>query len=200
MRSDLVRAEASWLRRALGAGPDPLRRRRDWWVAALSLVLLIAAVAAVPMGAVRGHAAYGSESRAAAVEATSRREVRAEVVTQPESLLTGHNRVQRSERWAVVRWRGTDDRSHTARTRVPNSAEVGDASPIWVADGRRVTPPRTDGQVLVAAIAAGMGFVAIVAVVCGLLIAGIRALSHWWGILSWEREWASVEPKWTRRG
>src|SRR5690348_10509063 len=171
-----------------------------WLFIAAALLLLVVAAGV-------GGSVHRDGLARAATDAVQRKQVLAEVVAD-DRLGTGRFRT------VAARWAGPDGVPITGRIALgppapagragalvrPATAEPGRRVPIWVDDrGRPGAPPATVAQ------AAQAGAVAAVT----LVLLGLAGLSGaWLGVRAvvarsndrhWEREWARVGPRWSRR-
>jgi hypothetical protein len=101
----------------------------------------------------------------------------------------------------VARWTTADGTVHTGRVPVTAVRPGTDGTMrIWIdAAGALSRPPTTAGQ---AVQAAAVTFVAVALAGLALLAAawaGVQALVDRRNAARWEREWARVGPKWSRR-
>ncbi|HEV2777847.1 MAG TPA: hypothetical protein VGX25_00445 [Actinophytocola sp.] len=188
--SMLARCKRLWTRGAFIRPPDRVER-------ALVLSVLIVALALVPVALTAASDAYAARASVAQAQAQQRHATVATLVrdapqARPGSGLT-HTAVVPA-RWTaggVIR---------TGEVRADAGLRAGAEVPIWLDE----TGNPTDRPATVAG-AAMAGFVvallvwltgaALCAVVC---ILGVLAVNRW-RRATWTREWARVEPQWSRR-
>jgi hypothetical protein len=158
-----------------------------WILVAAGLLMLVLA------GSVAA-AVHRDGNARAATEAVQRHEVLAELVARPGPM-AGRYHV------GTVRWTAADGTVRTGRVPVTAVRPGTDGTVrIWV-DARDALsrPPTTPGQ---AAQAAAVTFVAVALAGLALLVAawaGVRVLVDRRNAARWEREWARVGPRWSRR-
>jgi hypothetical protein len=178
-----------------GRGPDRMPRRPTDRVEDLAAWLLLAAGLLVLVFAGSVAAAVHREGVARArVEVVQRHQVDAELVVAPAPV-SGRYRV------GTARWTAPDGSTRTGRVPVTATRPGTDGTlRIWVDEtGSLSRPPTTPGQ---AAQAAVVTFLAVVIVGIALLAgawAGVRLLVDRSNAARWEREWARVGPRWSRR-
>lgn len=181
--------------------PNPLRRRSDvieaWTVLVTAVLLVLGAPLA---GLVAGWWAHDVAREVAAQQRAERHRVRAEVIDgkpgSPGTAQAGRERFHR----ATVRWTEPGVGSRTASARVPSDARQGDAVGLWFdSRGRQVSPPADTAAVWQHTLGIGVcgaGGGAVVVLLGRSVVRG-RALRH--RMTEWERDWALVEPRWSRR-
>jgi hypothetical protein len=82
----------------------------------------------------------------------------------------------------------------------PGHIPAGTPAGVWVdLDGRPTTAPPTRTQAVAVGIAAGVGVVVLGGVVLGGMSLGVRRWLLARNAAAWTREWALVEPEWSRR-
>ncbi|KAA5825487.1 hypothetical protein F1721_33200 [Saccharopolyspora hirsuta] len=193
-------AEARWFGQALGRKPNPLRRCRDRLTAVLILGLVVAAVTAVPLGALAwGRAAYESDVLAEA--GTARHPVEAVVIAEPRREVVGVNPDFLVTRYrAEARWTGADGAPRVQMIDVETGAAVGSAIAVWVDDAERLAAaPRSEGQLRASAAGATAGALFTGEALCAALIACVRAAAGARAGRAWGREWEVVGPQWTQQ-
>ncbi|WP_413759856.1 hypothetical protein [Streptomyces sp. MMBL 11-3] len=170
---------------------NPLRRRSDvaeaWVVLTTGLLL---AVGAPAVGAV-----VGLDMQAAAARQGQDWHPTAAVVVE-DAPYGGYLDRVRTE----VRWTASDGASRTERALVRSGSEAGARATVWLDDaGALHDPPLTDGQAAVEGVVFGTSATVVTRAV---------VLAGGWGARvrldrrrqrEWEREWASVGPRWGRR-
>lgn len=122
------------------------------------------------------------------------------VLTADASFVATGAMAETGQTEAPVRWSAPDRSVHTAVTQVQPGTRAGTATTAWIdANGRLRHPPMSPGDMTVLA---DLGGACAATGVC-LLAAGTRRVivrveleRHRARV--WEREWAEVEPRWTR--
>jgi hypothetical protein len=190
-RVGMARGRSARRRRAVDRMPRrPTDRVEDlvaWLLAAAGLLTLVLA------GAVAG-AVHGDGVARSVTEVAQRHDAVAELVTHPGPL-SGRYQV------GVARWTTADGTVHTGRVPVTAVRPGTDGRMrIWIdAAGALSRPPTTAGQAL---LAAAVTFVAVTLAGLALLAAawaGVQALVDRRNAARWERDWARVGPRWSRR-
>jgi hypothetical protein len=158
-----------------------------WLLVAAGLLTLMLA------GAVAG-AVHGDGVARSVTEVAQRHEVVAELVARPRPV-SGRYQV------GVARWTTADGTVHTGQVPVTAVRPGTDGTlRIWIdATGALSRPPTTAGQ---AVQAAAVTFMAVALAGLALLAAawaGSQALVDRCNAARWERDWARVGPKWSRR-
>ena len=185
----------AWPVRWLRIGRGSLKRGTDRVEMAFRAAVLVAFLAAVPVGLVVGSAMQRQQVAVAAQQARERHPVQAVILADPA--LPSDTTADTAP--AAVSW-SDHGKERTATTDVPVTARAGTAVTLWVSsDGRVTTPPLDPGTALGPAIwvgaLAGLGvpFVAWCALglACGIL--AVRRSRQW------EADWQAVEPLWTSR-
>ncbi|GAA4865693.1 Rv1733c family protein [Saccharopolyspora rosea] len=198
-----LKAHAGWLVHALGLARNPLRRPIDRVAAAISVLLLLVALAAVPAAAVFGKTLHERLAERAAVAAATSHPVTAVLLTPP-SLSTpaseGYNQDSLTST-ASVQWQtGSGPRTETMQ--VPAGSSRGDTLTIWADQhGDRVPPPPTQSSVTASAIFAALLVLLIAELACFGLIGGTQHLARLLALRGWEREWAFLQRggTWSQR-
>ncbi|GGJ02791.1 hypothetical protein GCM10011581_44820 [Saccharopolyspora subtropica] len=198
-----LKAHATWLVNALGMSRNPLRRPIDRAAAAISLLLLTAAVVVVPVSALFGVSLHENLTQRAAYAAQTTHRVDAVLTTAPTmSVPVSEVYTQDSiSSTAVVEWR-TDQGTRTATMQVPANAAPGDTVPLWIDQaGNRVPPPPTPGSVTVSAVFAALLLLLVLELGCFALISATQRLARRIGMRAWEREWAFLQRggTWSQR-
>ncbi|MCL8011565.1 hypothetical protein [Streptomyces sp. AS02] len=192
-----MRSQVSGRRRR----PNPLRRRSDvmaTWTLRAAAVLLV--VVAPLVGVAAGWWAHDDARTTAREQRADRHPVRAEVVGgTSEAVPTAHGGRQPSAE-VTVRWTEPGDGARTAMARVPVGTRAGETVRVWLdSRGRSVAPP-ADGtavwqHTVTVGVCATAGAVAVV--LLGHAVVRHAAMRRRLG--EWERDWARIEPDWTRR-
>jgi hypothetical protein len=176
---------------------NPLRRRSDvveaWVVLVTGLVMVVGGPTA---GVMAGSAVDGAMRQ----ERADRHRVPAVLmenapVPRPVADGTDSQRVR-----VAVRWTAPGGVVHTGTVQVQEGRRAGTATVVWTDDrGRRVAEPPSVEQGVTRAALAGASSTAGV---CVVALAG-RGVARWRLDRSrtreWERAWAEVGPRWSRR-
>jgi hypothetical protein len=190
----MARGRAVRRRRAADRMPRrPTDRIEDlvaWLLVAAGLLALVFA------GSV-ATAVYRDAAARSVAEVAQRHEVVAELVARPAPMtpMTGRYRT------GTARWTAADGTVHTGRVLVTAVRPGTDGTMrVWIdAAGALSRPPTTPGQaVQAAAVTAVAVALAGLALLAGVW-AGVRALVDRSNAARWERDWARVGPRWSRR-
>ncbi|MGD9527137.1 Rv1733c family protein [Pseudonocardia sp.] len=179
------RARSSFPRRL----PDRIEDAAAWLLATLAL---LATLGAALVGQAVYAAAAGEQAR------TDRVQVTATVLEDAPPVLTpGPAAPAMSVRAA---WTAPDG-PHTGQIVVAGQLPAGSVYPIWVdLSGRPVPAPPSTVDAVVSGVALAMSvLVGAFSMLAGLWWA-VRAWTRRLASAAWEREWAAVEPRWSRRG
>lgn len=180
--------------------PDPREGRRPtdviedvvaWILTSAGSFLLVVTIFV-------GLVAHGDAVERGRLERATRTPVEAVLVTDAPVIEGGKGSAP-----GVVRvdahWAAPDGTAHTGRVPAAAGAPAGSVVTVWIdGDGRVTTPPVDEaGAVVIGGVTAG-----------GLLVAGGALLALCWTAVRfvtgrcnarrWEREWARVEPEWSR--
>ncbi|MUL81110.1 MULTISPECIES: hypothetical protein [unclassified Mycolicibacterium] len=172
-----------WVLRALSR--NPLVRGIDRLEAWAMVLALVFAALVIPHAINVGQNIYGETLRTAEIQAQTRTQVDATVVTD-----TNPKKPNAPDATAVVTLTWTANGTpHTGVVRPGRSIKVGDTIPIWVdRAGRRVPPPMSPDSAGTYAAATG-AFVWLGAVMlCGLVLAALRALLDRLRFHTWSAE------------
>ncbi|OBG85625.1 hypothetical protein A5699_23845 [Mycobacterium sp. E802] len=172
-----------WVLRALGR--NPLVRRSDRFEAWAMVLVAIFVVLVIPHAVTVGENVYAHTLRTAEIQAQTRKPVQATVVDDtPATAMPDEG----TTATATVTWTANGT-PHTGAVRPTRSLKAGDTVPIWVDEnGRRVSAPLSPSSAGTYAIAAAVSVWLGTAVLCGLAIAGLRALLDRLRIRTWAAE------------
>lgn len=190
-----LRAHVAWLVHALGFSPNPLRRRVDRIAAAVTVLLLITALAAVPAGMVVGSGLHTDLSAKAEHDAATSRQVEGTLLTPPEVHVPAaeayaHAQLDASAR---VQW-STEAGSRSATLQVPDTAEPGDTIRLWADErGDRVPAPASSGDVVLSAVLGGVFVLLLTQLTCAGLIVATQYLARLQGQRAWARQWSFLQ-------
>ncbi|RRO19411.1 hypothetical protein EIL87_04760 [Saccharopolyspora rhizosphaerae] len=198
-----LRAHAAWLVNALSFSRNPLRRPIDRLAAGLTLLLLMAAMIAVPVSGMFAGSVHRDLSERAEQAVASSRPVSA-VVAEPPSLSIPASEVYSQDAvssTAVVEWRhGLHGQS--ARVQVPSSAKVGDRVEVWVdQQGHRVPPPPDTRSVTASAVFAALLLLVVLEIGSVTLIGAVQVGARRIAMNAWAREWEHLQQggTWSQR-
>jgi hypothetical protein len=157
-------------------------------------LLVTAALLLMVLAGVAAAAVYRDGVRRSGIEAAERHQVSAEVVGRPNGMAARYP-------IGTARWSTPEGTPRIGR--VPMTAvrpAGGGTTQIWVdAAGAPSRPPTTPAQaVQAAAVTAVAVCLAGLALLAGAW-AGVRSLVARCNAARWEREWARVGPRWSRR-
>jgi len=178
-------------------GPGPLKRGSDRLETGFRVFLMLAVLAAAPVGVVVGGAVEHHDAALAAQQDRERHPVQAAVLADPP---VPDGAEPGSLVQAVVGWTPPDGRQRTATVAVPFGTRAEDRVRVWIGpDERPATPPLTPrdvrGGAVWAGILAGIGL----PLVAGLVLVGACAALDVRRARQWQIEWLAVEPVWTSR-
>jgi hypothetical protein len=190
-RAGMARGRAVRRRRAVDRMPRrPTDRIEDlvaWLLVAAGLLALVFA------GSV-ATAVYRDGVARSATEVVQRHEVVAELVARPVPM-AGRSRI------GTVRWTAANGTVRTGRVPVTAVRPGTDGTlRIWVdAAGALSHPPTTPGQAVQAAAVTAVAVALVGLALLAGVWAGVRVLVDRSNAARWEREWARVGPRWSRR-
>ncbi|MEU1804651.1 hypothetical protein [Streptomyces sp. NPDC019937] len=176
---------------------NPLKRRSDvveaWVVLVTGLVMVVG-------GPVAGVATGDAVAAGLRQERAERHRVPARLVENAPAALPAADGTDTARVRALVRWTASDGTVHTGTARVDEGRRAGTATTVWTDDrGRLVPDPPSERQAATRATLAGAS---ASAGVCLVSLAG-RGVVRWrldrGREREWERAWAEVGPRWTRR-
>lgn len=181
------------------AGGNPLSREADRTRARMRLVLVVAWLLAAICGVAVGRSAWTDSRRAAEEIALHRHSVQAVAVGE-STFRAGTGLTGRPVSVAPVTWRDPAHRVHTGRVPVPAVTRHGDTVRLWIDDdGNPASAPPGAAETALNAIGLGAGASAVGVLAAGALT-GVRLRSvDRRSAREWEREWESVEPRWSGR-
>lgn len=187
------------LARSLGLDGNPLRRRSD----KVSVGLVAGAILAFLIGAPFLAAATASWAGHAATAEWqtqhSRRQVPAVLLKDaktPESIYSGYF----YGTWVQARWSAPDGRARSGEILALPGLLAGQKVLLWVdAAGTPTGPPMTHQAVSVRKIFTATFTVVMLGVALGYLAVTGRWLLDRHRLAGWGRQWAAIEPQWTRR-
>lgn len=188
MRRRLIR------RLLLGAGP--LKRTTDRLHALSRVVVLIAVLAAVPVGIVVAGTVSGMLHQTAQAQTAARTERTATLLTDAP-VASG---ADGGDVLARAQWRGPQGQAMTGRVLAASGAPAGSSVPVWIdRSGQITSPPMNGGDIAVQSFTAGT--VAALGLPCLVLLLHLLAvqLLDRVRLRRWTAEWATVEPLWAGR-
>jgi hypothetical protein len=158
-----------------------------WLLVAAALLMILLAITVAT-------AVHRNGVQRAALEMAHRHQISAELIARPAAV-TGRYQV------GTARWTTPDGAPRIGR--VPITAIRPDTNGtvrIWVDDdGAPSRPPSTPAGALQAAIAAAVAMALVGLGTLAAAWAGVRVLVDRANAARWEREWARVGPRWSRR-
>lgn len=179
------------------AGIGPTERGSDRVEIAFRLLLLLALVAAVPLGILQGIATYHRQGGVSPQQARDHQPVRAEVMSDPPfaDVLPPDALAD-----VPVAFTAPDGKPVTATVQVWVTTRAHDHLTLWVSpDGRLTGPPAERPRSLAEAVAAGALTGLTVPVVAWALLGLVHLALDAERSREWQREWGAVEPLWTFR-
>jgi hypothetical protein len=155
-------------------------------VAVALLVLLLAGTVA--------QAVHQDALARSVTEAGHRHQVDARLVARP---IAGTSRYQ----LGTAAWTAPNGTAHTGRVPISVARPDADGSlKVWVDDAGVLShPPATAAQAVQAAVVTAIGVALAGIALVAAAWAGVGALVDRWNSARWEREWARVGPRWSRR-
>jgi hypothetical protein len=172
----------TWVRRLATHGP--LVRTSDRIEAAVTLLILICVVLAVPVVGALGTTTYDSRAHEYAAQQLTRHQV--DAVTTAESS-PGKMRYQDTF-VTPVQWQFAG-RQHTDTIRTPVKMKSGDRKPIWVdAAGNRTFAPLTARDAAIDAVGIAVALWLVVAGVGAAVLAVVRNMVNRRRYAAWDRE------------
>ncbi|MGW1681172.1 Rv1733c family protein [Saccharopolyspora sp. NPDC002376] len=190
-----LKAHAAWLVNALGVNRNPLRRPIDRLAAAITVLLLMVALIAIPVAGMLGFSLHSGLTQRAAESAATTRPVDAVLTTDPEmqipvSEVYSHDALSFT---AVAKWR-IGLHAHSATVQVPTNASAGETVTVWVDEaGNRVPPPASSGSIVTSAIFAAILALVVTELACFALIMGTQGFARRVSMRTWEREWLYLQ-------
>lgn len=178
-------------------GRGPLKRCSDRLQFAARLVLLAFALVSVPVALAAGTVVH--EQLQVAVERRAAELVQVTAVAVEDARSTEGPHSAGSPR-ATARWTAPDGSPVEARVIAPVGTSVGDPVTVWTgADGRPAVAPMTSSEVTSSTIVfVGLGW-SFSFVAAGTAYAALCWLLDRQRDQRWTREWAAIEPTWSRR-
>jgi hypothetical protein len=188
--------------RTLGLRPNSLRRSIDVAEAWILVALIVALAVACPLlGVYTGSRTYASEARAARAATQGLTRVDAVLLEDTANYTPAANFSTTADQIAVkARWTGPDMIVHEGRITPTERGRAGAVVPVWIdGGGNAVDAPLQLRQVTEKAVGIGTSttFGLAIALLAGWLY--VRFLFHRRKMLSWQRAWAAVEPRWSGR-
>jgi hypothetical protein len=183
-----------WLRR------NELMRRADWVQAALLVAVIVAAVVLLPIALAAGSETYARQAQLGEEQRQARHRVTA-VLTQDAPPVTygTHGEVVTSFANVPARWTAPDGAERTGKVSAKLGTKSGESVQVWLDEaGNPIAEPMKLAEAKVAGIVTAMSIWGCA--VTGLLVLYLLARFglNKYRSAAWEREWARVEPAWTR--
>ncbi|MFB0631545.1 hypothetical protein [Streptomyces sp. AB3(2024)] len=160
---------------------------------------MLACLLAVICGVAAGRAAWTDAARDTAETARHRHVVTAVTVGET-TYRAGTGPSTRPITMARATWRDPAHRVHTETVPVTAAPRTGDTVSLWADDdGNTTTTPPGTPEIALKAIGLGTGAFVGIALVAGAVLYVRLRLVNARSAQEWEREWESVEPKWSGR-
>jgi len=183
--------------RAFALGRGPLKRGSDRVQFAARLVLLLFVLVSVPVALTVGTVVHEQLRATAEQQAAELTRVTAVAVEDAHPTEAAHSGTRFR---AMVRWAARDGTTVEARVPAPVSTRAGQSVAVWTtADGHPAAAPMTALEVVrstVVLVTLGWSW-SLVAV--GTAYLGLCRLLDQHRDRRWTREWAEIEPTWSRR-
>ncbi|TKG71121.1 Rv1733c family protein [Prauserella endophytica] len=180
--------------RSLFPGRNPVARTSDRIEAAVLLLAIVVPLLALPIAAALGSDTYARESRAAELEASTRYESTAVLLTDavlesPTIYAGGRQTVQ-----VRAEWQRPDGSPGTGLVVAEAGLEKGSEVRVWLDEsGERVQPPRTQAMAAWNAAAVAITAWLSVTLVCALSWWALHALLDRARRQRWQREWDELD-------
>jgi hypothetical protein len=175
-------------------------RRADWIEAALLVAAFTMAVVLLPVALVVGSNTYARAAKVGAEQVGTRHAAAATLLQDAPPKPVGlSGEVVSSKPVVLARWTLSDGTERTGAVRAGTGAKRGDRVPIWLDQaGNPVGRPITYRRAAMAgATVAVGGWLVAVAFLCGFFLLARVGLDRSRSA-AWQRDWARVEPAWTR--
>ncbi|MGY1708825.1 hypothetical protein ACI8AC_04875 [Geodermatophilus sp. SYSU D00758] len=184
-------------RRRLGLGRRPLRRGSDRAEAVSWVLLALLVLLSVPVGLTAGTLVHEQMRTVAEEQARDRLAVTA-VATQDATARV--DSAYGGRLLVAAEWTAPDGRPAAGDVPAPGAVRAGDRLTVWLtADGEPSGPPMSAWETTRSAVVlTALGWVATVAVLV-VVHAVVLWLVDRHRDRTWTREWAAVEPGWSRR-
>lgn len=184
-----------WLRH------NDMTRRCDWIQAALLTAAISVALVLLPIALAVGSDTYAHQIRAGEQQRQTRQPVMATLVKDAPPVAMG-TRGEAAPGVAQVpaSWMLPDGTERTGKVNADYGAKKGSSVLIWLdGDGNLAAEPITHEEAAMAGFAIAMGlWICAAAALCVLYLLARFGLNRR-RFAAWQREWAQVEPGWTRR-
>ena len=177
-----------------------LMRRADWLEAALGVAVITLALMLVPVALAVGSETYANQVRAGNEQSLTRHPATATLVADapPQPVGTRGEAVSGASQ-VPARWTLPNGTERAGTVRADNGTRAGDPVSIWLDESGNLTDgPITDGQAASAGLAVAIGLWVCAAAVLSVIFLLARAGLNRARSAAWQREWARVEPDWTR--
>lgn len=179
---------------------NELMRRTDWLQAALLTAAITAALVLLPIALAVGSETYANQSQIAEQQRQARQPATATLDKDAPPVATG-TRGEAVSNVANVpaTWMLQDGTGRTGTVQADLGAKKGSPVRIWLDDkGNLAAEPITHEEAAMAGVAIAMGlWLCVTAGLCVLYLLARFGLGRYRSG-TWEREWARVEPDWTR--
>lgn len=187
---------AARLVRSVFHGRNPLTRTGDRVESAVALVALVIALLGVPIAATLGSEVHARESVTSVQQLGARHQTTATLLEDsPPGVATAGITAD-----VQAVWRAPDGTPHRGVVAAFHDLKAGSEVPVWIDEhGALTTPPLTsEGAVITAVGSAALTWLGLVLVLCVTHLLVVHAIRRR-HLALWERDWAVVEPEWTRR-
>jgi len=192
----------TWTRltRRLGSDHNPLRRRSDLIEAWLLPAAIAVFLALGPLAAWGAMAWMHSDNAATRHAQQSWRPIPATLLAATAGPLMTDNGSNSWIVWAPARWI-VGGRPNVGQIPVASGSRAGSSAPVWLDRAGHVRiPPLTAGQARDRVITAASAALAALAVLLAALALAYRRVLTRRRLASWEADWLSVSPLWSRGG
>jgi hypothetical protein len=185
--------------RRAGMGRNPLRRPTDRFEAWFTLMLTVAVVAVAPsLVWWCAGSAYDRASSAAERQRDMLFLVEAVLLAGADGAERVYTEDGNAKRLVPARWTAPDGTTCTGTLEPPAFSEAGSTIVIWTdIRGTPMQPPTSSP--LGASIGVGLAVTSLVVVLYACALVALRRLLDRRRMVAWQRDWRSVEPRWSGR-
>jgi hypothetical protein len=183
-----------WLRH------NDMMRRTDWVQAALLVAVFAAAIVLLPIALAAGSETYASRSQVVQEQRQTRHPATATLMQDAPPVTYGtHGEVVTKFADVPARWTAPDGSERTGKVTAKQGTKSGEPVRIWLDEAANpVAEPLKHADAAVAGIVTAMSIWGSVVVGLFVLYRLARFGLNRYRSAAWEREWARVEPDWTR--
>ncbi|MFI5615688.1 hypothetical protein [Amycolatopsis sp. NPDC051903] len=172
-------------------GRNSVARPSDRVQAWLVLMVILAALVAIPFSAAAGSAVYAAQQHQSARELAENRPATATLLADgPPDSVTGRSGEVSGPRPTDATWLGSDGARHIGRVNADAGTHRGDLVPIWVDRSGAVVPaPLSAEAAVVNAVAAAVGLYFVTCLALGLIHGSSVFALNRHRARKWQQEW-----------